>query len=214
MTGSGTGDGTAPIPVAGGDLLAPGPIPFSRSNFAAGTGVPGTPREQVNQITSYIDASNVYGSDDARAGELRSNIGGKLKTSSGNLRALNTGGFPNTNENPFVPAEQLFLSGDMRANEQVGLTAMHTLFVREHNSLADLIAVKHFAGQNLSDPAVVAEIDQTARMIVGAQMQAITYNQFLPAMLGPIAITPYTCYDPRIDATVANQSTPASCPFV
>jgi len=205
LTGSGTGNGTAPIPVAGGDLLAPGPIPFSRSNFAAGTGVPGTPREQVNQITSYIDASNVYGSDDARAGELRSNIGGKLKTSSGNLLALNTGGFPNTNENPFVPAEQLFLSGDMRANEQVGLTAMHTLFMREHNRLADLIAVKHFAGQNLSDPAVDEEIYQTARKIVGAQMQAITYNQFLPAMLGPNAITPYTGYDPGVDASIANE---------
>ena len=50
-----------------------------------GTG-PGNPRQQFNLITGFIDASNVYGSDLARADWLRANDGtGKLKTSAGDL---------------------------------------------------------------------------------------------------------------------------------
>ena len=53
-------------------------------------------REQVNTDTAYIDASQVYGSDDARAHELRRLDGsGKLKTSPGELLPYNIHGFPN-----------------------------------------------------------------------------------------------------------------------
>ncbi len=74
----------------------------------------------------------------------------------------------------------MFLAGDIRANEQVGLTSVHTLFMREHNRLADLIKA---VDPGLSDE----DIYQKARKIVGAQMQIITYNEFLPALLGDAA---------------------------
>jgi hypothetical protein len=64
---------------------------------------------------------------------------------------------------------------------------MHTLFVREHNRLAKDIAGEY---PDLSEH----EIFELARMIVGAQMQVITYQEFLPILLGPGAIGPYEGY--------------------
>src|SRR5690606_13383130 len=64
-------------------------IPVLRSRFDQETGKDGIPREQINQITSFIDGSNVYGSDAVRAAALRSFFGGQLKTSAGNLLPYN-----------------------------------------------------------------------------------------------------------------------------
>ncbi|MEQ8317773.1 MAG: peroxidase family protein [Phycisphaerales bacterium] len=166
-------------------------IELDRSGYQLGAG----PREQINAITAFIDASNVYGSDQERANELRSMDGtGRLKTSDGDLLPYNVNRFPNapTHLNP-----TLFLAGDVRANEQVSLTAIHTLFVREHNYWADQIRAANpsFTGD---------EVYEHARAIVGGIMQAITYNEFLPLLLGPDAIPPYTGYDPGVDPGISN----------
>ncbi len=204
LTPTNPSNGIAHIPVPTGDPhFDPGSlgnvvIPFHRSNFVAGTGTPGTPREQVNDVTSYIDASNVYGSDTSRAQALRTMSGGKLKMSINGLLPLNNdpnGIQPNDNNGP-VPDQELFLAGDVRANEQPGLTAMHTIFSREHNRLADLIAIHN-------PTATDEQIYQTARKIVGAEMQAITYNEFLPALMGDLSPNPRTLkYRTSVDASI------------
>ena len=160
---------------------------------SAGVMVAGV-RQQLNNITAYIDASNVYGSEDHRALALRTLDGtGKLKTSSGNLLPYNVDGLDNAMSN----APNFFLAGDIRANEQAGLAAMHTLFVREHNRLCHEIA--------LDNPGLTGDdIYEYARAIVAGQMQAITYNEFLPLLLGPNAIPTYAGYDPTVDAGIAN----------
>lgn len=158
-----------------------------------------TPRQQLNMITAFIDASNVYGSDAHRAQELRAD-GGFLEMSRGRLLPFNVNGLPNAPD----ARDTLFLAGDIRANEQVGLTALHTLFVREHNRQA------HYLRRlRLPDETIY----QVARAIVGAEMQAITYREFLPLLLGPNALPPYAGYDESIDPGIANVFSTAAYRF-
>ena len=166
-------------------------IPLNRSAYTIALGA----RQQLNNITAYIDGSSVYGSDLARANELRTlDDTGHLKMSAGDLLPFNVNGFANA---PDSSIPTFFLSGDVRANEQVGLTAMHTLFAREHNYWADQL---HAMEPSLDGEALY----QRARAIVGAEMQAITYNEFLPRLLGPDGMPPYTGYDPTITASITN----------
>lgn len=170
-------------------------IPLNRSLYDVETGTSeNNPRQQINEITSWIDASNVYGSSVERATALRTLDGtGKLKTSEGDFLPFNSDGLPNAGVSP-----RFFLAGDVRANEQVGLATMHTLFVREHNRLAEQIAQNNpdYSGE---------EIYQQARSIVAAQMQVITFNEFLPLLLGERAIPRYRGYDSEVDASIANE---------
>jgi hypothetical protein len=206
-------DGTDPpepanIPIPAGDAwfdpdgTGSAMLPFNRSLYDSDTGSD-SPRQQVNEITAWIDASNVYGSDVERALALRTNDGtGRLRTSEGGLLPFNTEGLANAGGS----GPTLFLAGDVRANEQVGLTALHTLFVREHNRLAEQIAAEQ---PRLSGE----EIYQRARRTVIAEMQVITYREFLPALLGPDPLPPYRGYDPSVDASIANVFSTAAYRF-
>ena len=177
-------------------------ISLNRSYYEIIDGI----REQFNAVTSYIDASNVYGSDETRAYALRRLDGsGMLKTSDsdhGPLLPYNEGGFAN------APSEdsRWFLAGDVRANEQAGLTAMHILFVREHNHWA-----RQFREANPS--ASEDDIYEFARMIVGAEMQRITYEEFLPILLGRDALPPYRGFRDDVDPRIANEFATAAYRF-
>lgn len=208
LTDSGTEPADIPVP-AGDPFFDPygsgtQVIGFVRSLAVPGTGTdPGNPREQPNALTAWIDASQVYGSDPVRAAALRTNDGtGRLATSAGDLLPFNVTGLPNAGGTH----PSFFLAGDVRANEQVGLAAMHTLFVREHNTIAALIRDRfpNWSGDR---------IYESARAIVGAEIQAITYNEFLPIILGPDALAPYTHYDPHVDASIVNSFSTAAFRF-
>ncbi|MCB9897949.1 MAG: peroxiredoxin [Planctomycetes bacterium] len=163
-------------------------IGLSRSHW---TLVGGSPvRQQVNEITAWLDASNVYGSDPVRNAALRL-PDGRLATSPGNLLPFNTAGLPNAPDS----SPGYFLGGDVRSNEQNGLTAMHTLFVREHNRLVGVF-------EALGDPPELCY--EKARAVVGAEEQVITYNEFVPAMLGPDALPPYAGWNPAVDGSIEN----------
>ena len=152
-------------------------IPFDRSLIAPGTGTStSNPAQQVNLDTSFIDGSMIYGSDAITAAALRTFSGGQLKTSAGDLLPYNTMGLPMA-DNTGVPESTLFAAGDVRANENVELTNITTLFVREHNYQAGLLAKQH---PTWSDQ----QLYNGARQIVIGEIQSITYNEWLPALMG------------------------------
>lgn len=184
------------IPVPAGDPffdpagLGDRTIHFNRALFDETTGTDlSNPREQMNELTSWIDGSMVYGNNDDRAQALRTNDGtGRLKTSRGDLLPFNKDNLPNANGLAPDPTK-LFLAGDVRSNEQVGLTTMHTLFLREHNRWAERIRLMRswYSGD---------DIYYAARRMVIAEIQIITYEEFLPALIGEDAIPRYRGYAP------------------
>lgn len=177
-------------------------IPLTRSIYDPTTGTSSqNPRQQINQITAWIDGSMVYGSDTVRAAALRTFVGGRLKvleTKVGDLPPLNTDNLPIANDAHRVPNTQLYLAGDIRSNENIELTSMHTLFLREHNRIADRIAAEN---PGLTDERIY----QRARELVIGEIQAITYNQWIPAVLGASALRPYRGYNPRVNPSIANE---------
>jgi len=180
-----------------------GAIAFSRTPAAPGTGV-ATPRQQVNTLSSFIDASNVYGVDSARLAWLRlgpvdSSGAPLMLTDDGYLPRVTARGDPTT-----APAMDLMgalvgmpnravVAGDVRANENIALTALHTLFAREHNRIVAA----------LPSYLTAEERFQIARRVVGAEIQYITYTQFLPAL--GIQLEPYRGYQPSVNPALSNE---------
>ncbi|WP_299414094.1 peroxidase family protein [Acaryochloris sp. IP29b_bin.148] len=221
-------------------------LPFTRVPAADGTGSD-SPRQQDNAITSYIDGSGVYGSDTERAHFLRTFANGRLETTIGDngehllpyngvkevIKVKNEKGEYEyvdvyfENANAFGADEDtLYLAGDVRANEQMGLTANHVLFVREHNRLTAEILERLEAGEaalvaqyqsfkegylsqnpDVLDEAVVKDeyLYQAARKVVSAQIQVITYKEFLPILIGETLLEDYVDYNPYINPAVSNE---------
>src|SRR5256886_13730757 len=170
-------DQADPLEAFANDL---GAVGFARTPAAPGTGV-ATPRQQVNTLTSYIDASNVYAVDAKRLewlrvgpadGNMSNNRARLMLTADGFLPRVGARGDPST-----APAMDLMgplvgtpnravVAGDVRANENIALTSLHTLFAREHNRIVGLLPTWLSA----------AERFQIARRIVGAGVQHITYK--------------------------------------
>ncbi|XP_030852379.1 peroxidasin homolog isoform X3 [Strongylocentrotus purpuratus] len=143
------------------------------------------PREHLNDITAYIDASGVYGSSDERLEKLRD-----AKSSS----RLATHQLGDANLLPFLPLDEdhhecrgtqggtvkCGLAGDERAAEQPTLTALHTIFVRLHNNIVSELQLinGHWDEERL--------FNETRKIVTGV-WQHIVYNEYMPALFGPVA---------------------------
>uniref|UniRef100_A0A8C7BBH8 Lactoperoxidase n=1 Tax=Neovison vison TaxID=452646 RepID=A0A8C7BBH8_NEOVI len=196
---------------------------FARSSPVCGSGMTSLvmnsvyAREQINQLTAYIDASNIYGSSERESQILRdySEPRGLLRTGlpwvpSGKPLLPFSSGPPTECTRPEQDSRSpCFLAGDHRANEQLALTAMHTLWFREHNRVAtELSALNpHWDGDTLY---------HEARKIVGAQLQHITYSHWLPKILGEPGmkmLQDYQGYNPNVNAGIINSFATAAFRF-
>ena len=83
---------------------------------------------------------------------------------------------------------------------------MHTLWVREHNRVA-----QNLLDANFSNDAEV--IFQQARRLVVAKLQKITFDEFLPALLGQESLPDYTGYDAMVNPTIFNEFSAAAFRF-
>uniref|UniRef100_A0A4W6FCB5 Thyroid peroxidase n=1 Tax=Lates calcarifer TaxID=8187 RepID=A0A4W6FCB5_LATCA len=167
-------------------------------------------RQQMNAITSFIDASVVYGHTPKLESLLRdlSGLNGKLVV---NNQFRDPKGRPylpfvttlpsNCQQDPQGERVECFNAGDSRANEGMPLTSLHTLWLREHNRIAE--ALKY-----INDHWSPETIYQETRKIVGALHQIITMRDYVPKIIGPESfehyIGPYGGYDPTTDPSASN----------
>ena len=141
------------------------PMPEDEKDYSPNTtlrvwrtaAVPGTgtsvqnPREPVNMATTWLDISALYGSTPEVLRSLRSGSGGKLLSQEVQTRGtkakasylpFNSMNVP-TNTRPGINPQDLFGGGDPRTNEDWMLLGVHTLLLREHNRLCDILAKQH-----------------------------------------------------------------------
>jgi hypothetical protein len=205
LTPSGSGE-LFNIPADPNDPSGMATQTFERSSFDPNTGTT-NPRQQINAITSFLDLSQVYGSTNALADALRTHSGGLMKTSPGNMLPYDNSNYflPDqlalinmANDSGAVATSNLFVTGDVRGNENVELTALQTLFVRNHNLIASELQAEH---PTWSDE----QLYQEARKINIAEYQSITYNAYLPALLGQNAMPAYRGYNPSTDPSIATE---------
>jgi len=168
------------------------------------------PREQMNQATSFLDLSLVYGNSDADASRLRAYVGGFIKTQKNrcgkDILSVTAKPWEDQCSAP-VQGMMCFDAGDPRVNQHPGLQIFHNIFVRLHNHHAKML---HQVNPTWDDERLYQE----ARRISIAQYQHITYHEYLPILFGPTLMkyydlavnygTGYTRYEPYTDPTTWN----------
>ncbi|XP_063594503.1 peroxidase-like [Penaeus indicus] len=120
------------------------------------------PREQMNVATAYLDASTVYGSD-------QHTINSRRTFNKGHLHVTVTGESVDS---------QYLISQKTGALVKV----IYHMFTRYHNNIADRL-------KNTNVHWDDEKLFQESRRIVVAQLQQVVYNEYLPKVLGPQAMT-------------------------
>jgi peroxidase len=217
-----------PIPVPSNDREFHGKqcIEFVRSMPANALDCAPGARQQLDTVTHWLDASNIYGSTMKDSIALRDNT-------NKNRGRLDTAKHPTANLKPLLPKSTVesdapeacrasnfssfcFAAGDTRVNENAGLATVHTVFMREHNEVeAELHKLNpHWSGEKLF---------QETRRIIIAYMQHIIYNEFLPVLMGRSEIKKfdlelksfgfYNGYSPDIDGRFTTELATAAFRF-
>lgn len=132
--------------------------------------------KQLSKVSHIIDGSVIYGVDMKTQAEVRAFEGGRLRMLFDFGREM----LPLTmDQNSCVTVENgpCFFTGDGRANQIISLTAVHTIFAREHNRVAHILSQLN---PRWSDELLFYE----TRRIMIAKLQHITYREWLPLTIG------------------------------
>ena len=121
----------------------------------------------INKVTHWWDGSQVYGSDQETIDKLRTHSDGKMILGKDGLL-------------PVDPETGVDMAG-FNDNWWVGLGMLHTLFVREHNTICDCLKREY---PSWGDD----DLFQRARLINAALMAKIHTVEWTPAILGHPAL--------------------------
>ncbi|SDI24890.1 peroxidase family protein [Alloyangia pacifica] len=159
------------IPLAGDDDWE-GPMTVPATTLsAAGDADAGRPGAFTNVETHWWDGSQIYGSSEARIAAVRRGTGPEALPD-GKL-ALDDRGLLPLDSPSCVPG--LELSG-VNGNWWIGLSVLHTLFVREHNAVVDRLKAEH--------PAASGDwLFGKARLVVSALLAKIHTVEWTPALM-------------------------------
>lgn len=139
------------------------------------------PRVHINTITATIDANTIYGSTKAVADRLRSFKSGQLRVQNvfKSRKPLMMEQLEKPDLDCFDRPKNVhcFLGGDERVNEQPTLTALHTLYVRDHNRVAAKLAT---INPHWDDDRIYHE----TRHIQAAIAQHLVMSEYLPLLIG------------------------------
>ncbi len=169
-------------------------IPANDPVFPSGTIIAMTRDERspatntiINTVAGYLDLSQLYGSTTSVASSLR-NSDGTLKSSNNSQYLPVVGG--------------VFVTGDPRVMENPELTAVTTLFLREHNHWVSQLRAgnSRWTGD---------QIYEMAKAITTAEYQNIIYREYLPLLIGNV-LGPYSGYNPRINTQVTQEFSTAA----
>lgn len=133
---------------------------------------------QMNAVSHFVDLSQVYGSSEAECNSLRVMKGGLLAyTYRGNRVVLPVHQTGNNGCTKDCPAASCYKAGDTRVNQNLGLSSLHILFLREHNRIASEL-------YKLNPKWDDEYLFQETRRIMIACYQNIVYNEYLPIAIG------------------------------
>lgn len=137
--------------------------------------VPKNPANQINGVTSYLDLSPLYGSDDNDLQKVRLFTDGLLKSV-----LVNGQEFPTRAPSACAEATEVskcYLAGDFRENLLPASSSILTLMLREHNRIAREL-------KRLNPSWDDTTLFEEARRINIAQYQYMSYYQYYGAILG------------------------------
>jgi len=136
-------------------------IPKTEADPTRGRGEAQTPQTSINEVTGWWDASQVYGSDQKTADSLRTMRDGKMKLDAKGQMPIGEGDIEQAGFN---------------RNWWVGLTLMHTIFLREHNAVCDMLKRNN---PDWDD----ARLYNVARLVNAAVIAKIHTVEWTPAIL-------------------------------
>ncbi|EGT42705.1 hypothetical protein CAEBREN_20521 [Caenorhabditis brenneri] len=132
-------------------------------------------RSQIGQNSHFLDLSAVYGSADCEAETVRSFQEGKMLTFEDLGYTLPPQNLNDSNCQS-APPLHCFTCGDFRNSLHPALIPVHTIFIKEHNRLADKVRT---ARPRMSDE----QLFQLVRKIMIGMWQHIVFNEYIPKYL-------------------------------